>query len=68
MARPRVTLEQRLQHLRDLLTKRGRFAFDDAVAGADRLTQAVTLFALLQLYKSGEADWEQDGPFAPITR
>jgi len=37
------------------------------VAGADRLTQAVTLFALLQLYKAGEADWEQDEPFAPIT-
>jgi len=67
MARPRVTLEQRLAHLRDLLGARGRFGFDEAVAGADRLTQAVTLFALLELYKSGEADWEQDAPFAPIT-
>jgi segregation and condensation protein A len=67
MARPRVTIEQRLAHLRELLTTRGRFGFDEAVAGADRLTQAVTLFALLQLYKAGEADWEQDEPFAPIT-
>jgi segregation and condensation protein A len=31
------------------------------------VTQAVTLFALLELYKAGEADWEQDAPFAPIT-
>ena len=67
MARPRVTLEQRLAHLRELLTTRGRFAFDEAVAGADRLTQAVTLFALLELYKKGEADWEQEAPFEPIT-
>ncbi len=67
MARPRITLEQRLAHLRDLLGTRRRFPFDEAVAGADRLTQAVTLFALLELYKSGEADWEQSEPFAPIT-
>ena len=67
VARPLVTIEQRLTHLRALLSSRGRFAFDDAVAGADRITEAITLFALLELYKKGEADWEQDGPFAPIT-
>ena len=31
------------------------------------LTQAITLFALLELYKAGEADWEQRGPFEPVT-
>jgi segregation and condensation protein A len=67
VARPHVTLEQRLLHMRGLLRARGRFPFDDAVKGADRVTEAVTLFALLELYKAGEADWEQDGPFAPIT-
>jgi segregation and condensation protein A len=67
MARPRVTVEQRLARLRELLGSRGRFAFDEAVEGADRLTQAITLFALLELYKAGEADWEQAAPFAPIT-
>ena len=65
--RPAVSVEQRLRHLRDLLSSRSRFSFDEAVEGADRLTEAVTLFALLELYKAGEADWEQDGPFAPIT-
>ena len=34
---------------------------------ADRLTEAVTLFALLELYKAGEAEWEQKVPFGPIT-
>jgi segregation and condensation protein A len=65
--RPAVSVEQRLRHLRDLLHDRARFAFDDAVRGSDRLTEAVTLFALLELYKSGEARWEQEVPFGPIT-
>jgi len=67
VARPAVSLETRLSHLRELLSSRGRFGFDEAVRGADRLTEAVTLFALLELYKAGEATWEQDAPFAPIT-
>ena len=67
MPRPHVSIEQRLSHLRSLLGRLGRFAFDDAVEGADRLTEAVTLFALLELYKAGEASWEQPEPFGPIT-
>jgi segregation and condensation protein A len=67
LAHPHVSLEQRLGHLRRLLATRGRFSFDDAVAGADRLTEAVTLFALLELYKAGEAGFEQEVPFGPIT-
>ena len=65
--RPAVSVEQRLRHLRDLLARRTRFSFDEAVEGADRLTEAVTLFALLELYKAGEAKWEQEVPFGPIT-
>jgi segregation and condensation protein A len=65
--RPAVSVEQRLRHLRELLRSRPRFAFDDAVRGSDRLTEAVTLFALLELYKAGEAGWEQEVPFGPIT-
>jgi segregation and condensation protein A len=65
--RPAVSVETRLRHLRDLLSTRTRFSFDEAVEGADRLTEAVTLFALLELYKAGEARWEQEVPFGPIT-
>jgi segregation and condensation protein A len=67
VARPRVSLEQRLAHVRTLLSRRGSFSFDDAVQGADRMTEAVTLFALLELFKSGEAEWDQAEPFGPIT-
>jgi segregation and condensation protein A len=62
---PRITVAERLAHLRGLL-RRGRFSFDEAVRGADRMTVAVTLFALLELYKRGEADWEQDESFGEI--
>ena len=65
--RPAVSVEQRLAHLRELLAAGSRFSFDEAVKGADRLTEAVTLFALLELYKAGEARWEQTEPFGPIT-
>jgi segregation and condensation protein A len=65
MATPRVSVAERLSHLRALL-RRGSTSFDEAVRGADRVTVAVTLFALLELYKQGEATWEQDEPFGPI--
>ena len=66
MAMPRVSLSERVAHLRELL-RGGTFAFDDAVKDADRVTVAVTLFALLELYKRGEASWEQAEPFGAIT-
>ena len=65
VAVPRVPVAERLAHLRTLL-QRGRFSFDEAVAGADRMTVAVTLFALLELYKRGEADWVQEESFGEI--
>jgi len=61
-----VSFERRLQHVRDLLASRRRFSFDEAVTGEDRMTQAVTLFALLELYKSGELTWRQDDAFGQI--
>jgi segregation and condensation protein A len=62
---PRVTVAERLSHLRSLL-RRGTTSFDEAVRGADRVTVAVTLFALLELYKQGEATWTQEVPFGDI--
>jgi segregation and condensation protein A len=66
MTRITVSLERRLAHLRDLLGSRRSFSFDDAVGESDRMTQAVTLFALLELYKSGELVWRQRENFGPI--
>ncbi len=64
---PRVALSDRLGVLRRLLAGARRFSFDSAVEGSDRMTVAVTLYALLELYKGGEAHWEQAEAFGPIT-
>ena len=63
---PVVSLERRLAHVRELLGRRRAFTFDEAVKGEDRMTQAVTLFALLELYKSGELEWRQRENFGEI--
>jgi len=64
--RPTVSLDTRLRALRDALGQRGSIDFDEQFGGEDRLTQAVTLFALLELYRKGEVTWEQSKPFGPI--
>ena len=64
--RPTVSLDRRLAVLRELLARRHSFDFDELFIGEDRLTQAVTLFALLEMHKRGEASWEQKELFGPI--
>ena len=66
MVGSRVTVAERLTHLRALL-RRGSFNFDEAVARADRVTVAVTLYAVLELHKQGELNWIQEEPFGEIT-
>ena len=63
---PKVSVAERLAHLRRLL-RRGSFSFADAIERADRVTIAVTLFAVLELYKQGELTWSQEQPFGEIT-
>ena len=65
--RPTVSLQRRLGVLRGLLRRRSAIDFDELFGREDRLTQAVTIFALLEMHKSGEASWEQSELFGPIT-
>jgi segregation and condensation protein A len=63
----RVSVAERVAHLRRLLRSAVALSFDDAVRDADRMTVAVTLWALLELHKRGEASWDQLEPFGEIT-
>ena len=65
--RPTVSLEKRLRVLRELISTRRTLDFDEAFGDQDRLTQAVTLFALLEMHKRGEATWSQSDTFGRIT-
>lgn len=68
--RPTVSLEARLDVLRELLGRGsgtgGTLDFDEAFGADDRLTQAVTIFALLEMHKKGEATWSQRENFGAI--
>jgi segregation and condensation protein A len=64
--RPTVSLDKRLRVLRELLAGARSLDFDESFGGEDKLTQAVTLFALLELHKQGQATWEQSDVFGPI--
>jgi len=63
----RVSVAERVAHLRALLRSAVALSFEDAVRDADRMTVAVTLWALLELHKRGEASWDQPEPFGEIT-
>jgi segregation and condensation protein A len=63
----RVSVGERVAHLRALLRSVVAVSFDDAVRDADRMTVAVTLWALLEMHKRGEASWDQHEPFGEIT-
>jgi len=64
--RPTVSLDRRLRALRMALADRDSFDFDEVFAEEDRLTQAVTLFALLEMHRKGEATWKQRRNFERI--
>lgn len=64
--RSTVSVQRRLSVVRELLSKRSSLDFDEAFGREDRFTQAVTLFALLELHRRGEASWTQKEMFGPI--
>jgi segregation and condensation protein A len=64
--RSTVSLQRRLSVLRDMLSAKRTIDFDQAFGDEDRFTQAVTLFALLELHRRGEASWSQKETFGPI--
>ena len=64
--RTTVSLQRRMGVLRQLLGRRQTLDFDDAFGREDRFTQAVTLFALLELHRRGEATWSQQETFGRI--
>jgi segregation and condensation protein A len=64
--RTTVSMQRRLGVVRDLLRERKTLDFDDAFGSEDRFTQAVTLFALLELHRRGEATWTQKETFGRI--
>ncbi|MHB1002661.1 MAG: segregation and condensation protein A, partial [Thermoleophilia bacterium] len=57
---------ERMKAIRSALRDKDSVKFDDIIAGSDRMTQAVTFFALLEMYNSGELEVEQEKLFGQI--
>jgi segregation and condensation protein A len=57
---------EQMKAIRTAVRHRAKVAFDEIVGDADRITQAVTFFALLEMYNSGELEVEQEQLFGRI--
>ena len=61
-----VPVSEFLTRFRAVLRERRAFAFDEAVAGLDRLSHAAAFLAILEMWKQGEVQAEQSEVFGPI--
>lgn len=67
LGRTRASVGEQVAHLRELLRRRRSVDFAESVRRGDSIHEAVALWALLELYRAGEADWTQERNFGPIT-
>jgi len=63
----RRPLPELLGRLRESIARLRAVSFDQMVADCDRLEEALTLLAALELVRRGEAEMRQDVPFGDIT-
>lgn len=66
MSRITVSIWEQMKEIRSALRSRRQVTFEDIAGGSDRITQAVTFFALLEMYNSGELEVEQERLFGSI--
>jgi chromatin segregation and condensation protein Rec8/ScpA/Scc1 (kleisin family) len=62
----RRPLPELLGRLRESIARLREVSFDSMVADCDRLEEALTLLAALELVRRGEAELRQDVPFGDI--
>jgi segregation and condensation protein A len=63
----RIDLRRQIGAIRDLLRHRGRFSFEESFGAEEHMTQAVSLFAVLELMGEGTIRASQNRPFGDIT-
>lgn len=66
ITRVTVSVWERMKAIRNALRQKDRVDFDEVVRDADRVTQAVTFFALLEMFNAGELQVEQEQLFGSI--
>lgn len=66
VAQVRVDLQRQIKTIKRALARRGRFSFNSVFGGEERLVQAVSLLALLELLSRGEVHASQREFFGDI--
>ncbi|MBE0428246.1 MAG: segregation/condensation protein A [Thermoleophilia bacterium] len=66
MTRVTVSVWERMKAVRDALRTRAELDFDEVAGSADRVTQAITFFAILEMLNAGELEVEQEKLFGQI--
>lgn len=66
MMRITVSIWEQMKEIRSALRNQQQVTFEDLAGGSDRMTQAVTFFALLEMYNSGELEVDQERLFGSI--
>ncbi len=66
MTKVTANVWEQMKAIRLAVRHQAKVAFEDIVGDADRVTQAVTFFALLEMYNSGELEIEQEQLFGRI--
>jgi segregation and condensation protein A len=66
IAQVKVELQRQIHAIRRLLAETGRFSFERTFGGEDRLVQALSVFALLELMTRGELRLSQSRLFGDI--
>lgn len=66
MTKVTANVWEQMKAIRSAVRHQAKVAFEDIVGDADRVTQAVTFFALLEMYNSGELEVEQERLFGQI--
>jgi segregation and condensation protein A len=66
MVRITVSIWEQMKEIRTALRNQRQITFEDIAGGSDRMTQAVTFFALLEMYNSGELEVDQERLFGSI--
>ncbi|MBI5870318.1 MAG: segregation/condensation protein A [Actinobacteria bacterium] len=66
MTRVTANVWEQMKAIRLAVRHQAKVAFEDIVGDADRVTQAVTFFALLEMFNSGELEVEQEQLFGRI--
>jgi segregation and condensation protein A len=63
----RIDLRRQIAHIRRMVVSQGRFSFEERFGREEPMTQAISLFALLELVAEGSIRTSQSRPFADIT-